>query len=169
MLVLIENDKREGSEDGITLKTAYGNKPFNVPDNLYIIGMMNTADRSLALIDYALRRRFAFFTLRTRFNEPGFSERLSSESSISEELANKICANMIKVNKRITEKLGNGYEIGHSFFIRKLDNESTVSEDDWYDEVVRYELIPLLEEYFFDDEDTIRELIGILDPDYEYQ
>ena len=170
MLVLIESDKREGSEDGITLKTAYGDKPFNVPDNLYIIGMMNTADRSLALIDYALRRRFAFFTLRSKFGDSGFIERLSSESNISEDLAEKICDRMVKVNKKITEKLGEGYEIGHSFFIRKSDIEGSEStEDDWYDEVVRYEILPLLEEYFFDDPETIKVLMKILDPEPDDQ
>ncbi len=163
MMVLIEGDKREGSEDGLAIKTAYGGLELSVPDNVYIIGMMNTADRGLAMIDYALRRRFAFFPLEPRFGDKGFIERLQAESSISRELAEEICGRMQKVNREISERLDSGYAIGHSFFIRDAgggDPES--SEKDWYEDVVEYEIRPLLEEYFFDDPGKAEELTEML-------
>ncbi len=164
MLVLIEGDKREGSEDGLAIKTAFGGVGFSVPDNVYIIGMMNTADRGLAMIDYALRRRFAFFPLEPRFEEPGFDERLQAESSISPQLAHDICTRMSKVNSEISERLDPGYAIGHSFFVRNAEDEEDpeTSETEWYEEVVEYEIRPLLEEYFYDEPSKVDELMSIL-------
>lgn len=170
MLVLIESDKREGSESGLSIKPAYTNDKigsFSIPDNVYIIGMMNTADRSLAIIDYALRRRFAFFTLKPRFvndkNEidSDFVKRLQLESSISRELAETICEKMKDVNETISKSLGSGYCIGHSFFLRNVGEEEDpdFSENDWYQDVIEYEIQPLLEEYFFDQSETVEALI----------
>ncbi len=164
MLVLIEGDKRQGSEDGLEIGTAYGGVGFSVPDNVYIIGMMNTADRGLAMIDYALRRRFAFFPLEPRFGEDGFKERLQAVSSISGELAEEICNRMIRVNAEISNRLEPGYAIGHSFFIRDADEDEDPesSEKDWYEDVVEYEIRPLLEEYFYDEPSKVEDLMDLL-------
>lgn len=175
MLVLIESDKREGADDELIVKPAYTNDKitqFSIPDNVYIIGLMNTADRSLAIIDYALRRRFAFYTLRPRFADEenkvdrDFVERLQSKSSISTGLAERICKNMNDVNDEIRKGLSSGYCIGHGFFIRKVSQEdeeaSDASEEDWYQDVIDYEIRPLLEEYFFDQPSTVEDLMQIL-------
>ncbi len=145
LLMLIENDKR-GSEHQINL--VYGNEPFYIPENLYIIGMMNTADRSLAMIDYALRRRFSFYTMPPAFekaDENGFAEYIQS---IKCPLYHSIIAKIIELNKAIKEdtSLGKGFEIGHSYFISDNIN------DEWVKSAVEYEIIPLIEEYWFDNE-----------------
>lgn len=145
LLMLIENDKR-GSEHQINL--VYGSEPFYIPENLYIIGMMNTADRSLAMIDYALRRRFSFYTMPPAFekaDENGFAEYIQN---IKSPLYHSIIAKIIELNKAIKEdtSLGKGFEIGHSYFISDNIN------DEWVKSAVEYEIIPLIEEYWFDNE-----------------
>ena len=145
LLMLIENDKR-GSEQQINL--VYGSEPFYIPENLYIIGMMNTADRSLAMIDYALRRRFSFYTMSPAFekaDENGFAEYIQN---IKSPLYHSIIAKIIELNKAIKEdtSLGKGFEIGHSYFISDNIN------DEWVKSAVEYEIIPLIEEYWFDNE-----------------
>ena len=148
LLMLIENDKR-GSEQQINL--VYGSEPFYIPENLYIIGMMNTADRSLAMIDYALRRRFSFYTMLPAFekaDENGFAEYIQK---IECPLYHSIIAKIIELNKAIKEdtSLGKGFEIGHSYFISDNIN------DEWVKSAVEYEIIPLIEEYWFDNESEL--------------
>ena len=148
LLMLIENDKR-GSEHQINL--VYGNEPFYIPENLYIIGMMNTADRSLAMIDYALRRRFSFYTMPPAFekaDENGFAEYIQK---IECPLYHSIIAKIIELNKAIKEdtSLGKGFEIGHSYFISDNIN------DEWVKSDVEYEIIPLIEEYWFDNDSEL--------------
>ena len=143
LLMLIENDKR-GSEHQINL--VYGSEPFYIPENLYIIGMMNTADRSLAMIDYALRRRFSFYTMSPAFekaDENGFADYIQK---IECTLYHSVIAKIIELNKAIKEdtSLGKGFEIGHSYFISDNIN------DEWVKSAVEYEIIPLIEEYWFD-------------------
>ena len=149
LLMLIESDKRG---DKITL--TYSDNLFSVPKNLYIIGMMNTADRSLAIIDYALRRRFCFVELEPAFESPKFKNHLL-EQGASEELVNKIQRKIGSINSVIANdvNLGKGFRIGHSYFTHYIDSEN------WYDEVIRYEIEPLINEYWFDEEDKAKNYV----------
>ena len=126
LLMLIERDYR-----GTEVALAYHGKPFSVPDNLYIIGMMNTADRSLAMIDYALRRRFSFFGMEPGFDSEGFQE-------YQKKLGNRTIGD--------DDSLGKGFCIGHSYFCGQ-----TECTDVWMREVVSYDIIPMLAEYWFDE------------------
>ncbi len=140
LLMLAETDKR-----GESLRLLYSNEQFSVPKNVYIIGMMNTADRSLALIDYALRRRFAFYTLEPAFESTGLQDMVAA-------CGNPRLAKLVEMVKVLNtyiasdEALGAGFYIGHSYL---CPNEDT--SDTWLASVVNHELIPLLQEYWFDD------------------
>ena len=147
LLMLIENDKR-----GQSLQLLYRNEEFSVPSNVYIIGMMNTADRSLAMIDYALRRRFAFFEFEPALNTDKF--RAYADGKNNNEKYKKLINTVISLNKTITSdsSLGAGFQIGHSYFCTESD---TIS-DDWLNSIVEYEVIPLLKEYWFDEPNNIK-------------
>jgi 5-methylcytosine-specific restriction protein B len=167
LLVLVEADKR-----GIEMPLAYfdpdldrgpDGRPrlFTVPENVHLLGMMNTADRSLSLVDYALRRRFAFVDLRPRFDTPAFREYLAA-AAVSAATIERICTRMLALNKVIREDkkhLGPGFEIGHSFFC-----ERSADEDDatWYCSIVEHEIAPLLREYWFDDPDKAKAQVDLL-------
>jgi 5-methylcytosine-specific restriction enzyme B len=152
LLMLIENDKR-----GMELTLTYTDKPFSVPNNLYIIGMMNTADRSLAIIDYALRRRFSFFELEPSFESENFKQFLLNKGA-SEELVKKIQLKLGRLNAEIEKdvNLGKGFRIGHSYF-SQFENK-----DNWYKEVIQYEVEPLLKEYWFDEEKKAQNFVDEL-------
>ena len=142
LLMLIEGDKR-GEEYSVPL--LYKDEPFFVPKNLYIIGIMNTADRSLAMIDYALRRRFAFFDMEPAFQFEGFK---NYQSKLQNAKFNSLISKVELLNKVITEdaSLGAGFRIGHSYFCA-----DGVIDDAWLSSVVEYELLPLLGEYWFEE------------------
>lgn len=147
MLMLIEVDKR-----GDKLKLTYqkeDDESFSVPDNLYIIGMMNTADRSLAMIDYALRRRFSFFEMSPGFDSEGFK---AYSDSLSNDYFNALIAQIKLLNKDIEKdsSLGKGFCIGHSYFCNLTAETCT---DERLREIVEYDVIPMLSEYWFDDRD----------------
>lgn len=146
LMMLIEKDKR-----GEKIKLLYSNEWFTVPQNVRIIGMMNTADRSLALMDYALRRRFAFFDFAPAFSSEGFKNYLAEKDSPKLE---KLIAAVESLNSTIStdESLGNGFRIGHSYFC--TDGEIT---DEWLKSVVEYEVIPLIKEYWFDEPTKVRD------------
>lgn len=149
LLLLIETDKRGRANE---MALTYGDKdsePFYVPENLHIIGTMNTADRSLAMIDYALRRRFAFISLEPLFNQK-FIDFLSSKG-IQEGLTEKIVSRISKLNEVISndKNLQKGFQIGHSYFSNFTEDED---EQKWYLRVINLEIAPLLEEYWFDNE-----------------
>ncbi|MBN9537334.1 MAG: DUF3578 domain-containing protein [Alphaproteobacteria bacterium] len=150
LMLLIESDKR-GSEWATRLTYSQtGEAPFFIPKNLYVIGMMNTADRSLSIVDYALRRRFAFASLEPMFSSQQFPM-LLMQRGIPEEVTSKIVKLMTALNTAIGEdraNLGLGYRIGHSFFVPPEDFKY---EPNWYRQVVEMEICPLLEEYWFDD------------------
>lgn len=148
LMILIESDKR-GSNYAIPL-TYYTENKFYIPENIYIIGTMNTADRSLAMIDYALRRRFCFVDIETAFENLKFKEYLKSKSG---DLSNIIIDKIINLNKAIENdvSLGRGFCIGHSYFCIDKD---TITEED-YRNIIRYEILPLLSEYWFDDYDKV--------------
>lgn len=159
LMMLIEVDKR-GEKYAIKLTYAEDEEDtFYVPENLYIIGTMNTADRSLAIVDYALRRRFAFVNLQPIYDS-NFRTFLSSKG-ISENLIDHICLSVDKVNKKIVSdsNLGNGFQIGHSYFCSFADNQD---ENNWYNDVLTYEIKPLLEEIWFDNLDNVKEIMDIL-------
>ena len=153
LLMLIEKDYRfdykEGKGTRITL--AYNDERFAVPENLYIIGMMNTADRSLAMIDYALRRRFSFYPMAPGFNSDGFKY---YQETLDNDKFNLLIDKVKELNKDIVAdgSLGLGFEIGHSYFC----NQEAIT-DAWLRSVVNYEIIPMLEEYWFDNRDKIDE------------
>ena len=148
LFMLLENDKR-----GASLQLVYSDEKFSIPDNLYIIGMMNTADRSLAMLDYALRRRFAFFELKPGFETDGFK---SYQLTINNSKLNNLITCIKNLNYAIAtdESLGEGFCIGHSYFCN-LTPESV--NDQVISNIVEYELIPLLKEYWFDEPTLVRE------------
>ncbi|WP_245637322.1 AAA family ATPase [Actinomyces vulturis] len=148
LFMLIENDKR-GSKN--TLQLLYSHELFYVPSNVYLIGMMNTADRSLAMLDYALRRRFAFFDLTPGFQTEKFIE---YRDSLGEPKFNALLRQVELLNEVIAQddSLGDGFCIGHSYFCN-LRPGST--DDAALVPIVEYELIPLLKEYWFDDPSRI--------------
>lgn len=149
LLMLIENDKR-----GEKLNLMYTGEKFYVPSNVYIIGMMNTADRSLAMLDYALRRRFAFFDLKPAFNSDGFQE---YRSELDSERLDTLINSVVELNDAITEddSLGEGFCIGHSYFC-DLPKDSEIELDKALSRIVEFELIPLLKEYWFDEQDKVK-------------
>lgn len=157
LLMLIEADKR-----GQELRLLYKDELFSIPSNLHIIGMMNTADRSLAVLDYALRRRFGFFSMRPAFDTPGFADWQA-------EVANPRFDGLVDVVTRLNIdiandlSLGQGFTVGHSYLTRpKSDNLDKA----WIQSIVHDELIPLLDEYWFDEpekfENWSRELKDVL-------
>lgn len=150
LMLLIEPDKRNASW-ATRLPYARSNDPkFYVPENVYIIGMMNTADRSLSMVDYALRRRFAFVTLQPQFASPLFEEHLLA-AGIPPEIIHRIRLHMADLNDAIssdTINLGPGFQIGHSFFV-PVEEDAYV--EGWYERIIETEIRPLLEEYWFDD------------------
>lgn len=142
LLMLIEKDYR-----GMKATLAYSGMPFSVPENLFIIGMMNTADRSLAMIDYALRRRFSFFEMEPGFNSEGFTK---YQNGFANETFNTLIDQIKALNKEITEdkSLGRGFQIGHSYFCGREELGCT---DEWMRSVVEFDILPMLSEYWFDE------------------
>lgn len=146
--MLIEADKR-----GESLRLLYKNELFSVPKNVYIIGMMNTADRSLAMIDYALRRRFAFYELKPALQMEKFK---AMKEIADNDKYNKLVEQVIRLNKVIEadESLGSGFVIGHSYFCVS----ENISDED-VTGIVEYELIPLIKEYWFDEPSKVMEWV----------
>ncbi len=153
LMMLIECDKR-GEDYKISLTYRQEDEKFYIPENLYIIGTMNTADRSLAMVDYALRRRFSFIELEPAFLLESFRIHLINHG-IDEEYIDKVIEGMETLNEVIAQdmkNLGKGYCIGHSYFCGELlKNESSEA---WYSRIIKFEIKPLLYEYWFEDEET---------------
>lgn len=151
LMMLIETDKR-----GQEMTLAYSEEPFTVPPNLYLIGTMNTADRSLSLVDYALRRRFAFLTLDPGFETEAFATHLASRG-ITPVQIKLVRSQMAALNQEIAKdeaNLGAGYRIGHSFF---TPTGLVTDFHKWFLSIVRYEILPLLEEYWVDDPKRVQQ------------
>lgn len=140
LLMLIEKDYR-----GTKATLAYNGLSFSVPKNLYIIGMMNTADRSLAMIDYALRRRFSFFEVEPGFDSEGF---IHYQNGLNNETLNELVNKVKDLNREISldKSLGKGFCIGHSYFCGR-----DICTDEWMHSIVDYDILPMLSEYWFDD------------------
>ena len=151
LLMLIECGYREKK---VTL--AYNGLTFSVPRNLYIIGMMNTADRSLAMIDYALRRRFSFFEVEPGFDSDGF---MQYQNGLNNETLNELVSKVKDLNKEITldKSLGKGFCIGHSYFCG-MD----ICTEEWLHSIVDYDILPMLSEYWFDDTAKLQRWENIL-------
>ena len=162
VMMLIESDKR-GPEWAIPLTYSEStDEKFYVPKNLYLIGLMNTADRSLAMVDYALRRRFVFADLEPGFETEQFKDYLEDRDT-DPELIEEIVVKMAKVNHEIAEdtaNLGPGFSIGHSFFCSIDDEQSP--DWDWFARIIRTEIEPLLREYYFDDVKKANSLVELL-------
>lgn len=140
LLMLIEPDYRDNK-----IKLAYNGLDFSVPQNLHIIGMMNTADRSLALIDYALRRRFSFFTVEPGFDAEGFKK---YQQKLNSPVFDKLIDRIKDLNDEILkdDSLGSGFCIGHSYFC----NLDTCTNEVLLD-IVDFDILPMLNEYWFDE------------------
>jgi 5-methylcytosine-specific restriction protein B len=149
LMMLIEADKR-GSKNTIplTYSESDGDR-FSVPENVYLLGLMNTADRSLALVDYALRRRFIFFSLVPALESEKFAAQITNAGG-SAKLVETIRRGIGALNRQIMgdRDLGEGFLIGHSFFCPG-PNEAPIS-DQWYESIIDTELAPLIREYWFD-------------------
>ena len=164
LLMLIESDKRD---PGWAVRTAYGRPhetAFHVPANVHLIGAMNTADRSLALVDYALRRRFAFSTIQPAFGSQGFDSHLA-DRGVPEQLRRRISTRLEALNRLIREhpQLGDGFQIGHSYFCNPPQGLADAATwNGWYRDVVHYEIEPLLHEYWFDDAERARNAVAAL-------
>jgi len=142
LITLIEPSKRLAATDAATVTLPYSKdeeEPFGVPDNLYLVGTMNTADRSIALLDTALRRRFEFVEMMPQPNH----------ARISADIDGVNCREMLAaINKRICVLLDREHQIGHSYFIGVGDLAELAR-------VFRHRIIPLLQEYFYDDWERI--------------
>jgi len=151
LLMLIEKDYR-----GIKATLAYNGLSFSVPKNLYIIGMMNTADRSLAMIDYALRRRFSFFEVEPGFDSEGF---IQYQNGLNNETLNELVNKVKDLNREIAldKSLGKGFCIGHSYFCGR-----DVCTEEWLHSIVDYDILPMLSEYWFDDANKLQRWENIL-------
>lgn len=154
LMLLIEHDKRH-PDFAVPLTYAdEDSESFYIPPNVHMIGMMNTADRSLAMVDYALRRRFCFIDLIPAFHEPCFRTYLL-ECGVTTDIVDLVIQRMIYLNQQIATdsgNLGEGYRIGHSFFCPP-DGDGSRCDRAWFERIVRYEIEPLLMEYWFDDRD----------------
>lgn len=158
LMMLIEADKRD-EKYKVHLTYSEEDEKFYIPPNVYIIGTMNTADRSLAIVDYALRRRFAFYEIKPSFGKD-FSKSLK-EIGISNELITHIQEKIKIVNDYICQdpNLGNGFQIGHSYFCTtKIVND----EKSWYRDILNYEIKPMLEEIWFDEPEQINKMFNLL-------
>lgn len=154
LMMLIEANKRSSQ---YAIKLTYSDpddEKFYVPDNVYILGCMNTADRSLAIVDYALRRRFAFFPIEPEF-EQTFSNYLLQK--FDQTFVNEVCRRLKAVNARIQQEasLGSGMEIGHSYFCDLTGSDDKMK---WWQDICKYELFPYIREICFDDNDLANDL-----------
>lgn len=151
LFMLIETDKR-----GVELQLLYSDEKFSVPGNVYIIGMMNTADRSLAMLDYALRRRFAFFEMKPGLDTDGFRK---YRMGLASEKFDRLISSIESLNAAIAadDSLGEGFCIGHSYFcnLKRVTDQALSG-------IVEYELIPLLKEYWFDEPTKVKDWTNIL-------
>ena len=145
LLMLIEKDYR-----GEKLTLAYKDEKFFVPKNVYIIGMMNTADRSLAMIDYALRRRFSFYEMHPGFKSEGFQK---YQAAMANPRFDSLIEKIEDLNRAIAkdESLGTGFELGHSYFC----GQKSV-DDAWLHQVINYDIVPMLQEYWFDNRSEVK-------------
>ena len=140
LITLIEDDKRLGNDNGLSTVLPVSRDVFSVPPNLYLLGTMNTADKSLALLDVALRRRFDFTEL-----PPDFSVCLGLTQAMRDVLG--------ELNERLEKRKDRDHRIGHAFFMN-------VSSGEEFNVAFKRKVVPLLQEYFFNDMDGVRYVLG---------
>lgn len=161
LMMLIEPDKR-GKDFAMPLTYSKTHEEtFFVPQNVHLIGLMNTADRSLAMVDYALRRRFRFISLEPAFSSEKFRHFLLDQGTEGA-LVEKIVKRFTELNQQIADdqkNLGRGYQIGHSYFCA---GEKILPDGNWYQRIIKWEIKPLLEEYWLDDETKVTSLVNLL-------
>ena len=147
MLVAMEKKHRN---EMVSVRLEDGRNDFSVPDNVYIIGMMNTADRSLDSMDYALRRRFSFFDMKPAFGKASFLQRLST--LMPHDFAKRLDSIVLALNEKIADERGRSLRIGHSYFLETIDDEAMSEKEaqEWLSSIIAFELTPLLEQYWYD-------------------
>ena len=145
LLMLIENNHRKEE-----VKLAYKDELFSVPENLYIIGMMNTADRSLAMIDYALRRRFSFYDMKPEFDSLILKKPFTSPK---DDKVLQVIQAVKDLNQKISASLGDGFCIGHSYFCELSSPIDIIKLKN----IINFDIIPMLKEYWFDDTKTFEQ------------
>jgi biotin operon repressor len=160
LITLLEDDKRAGKPNALSVTLPYSGDAFVVPSNLYIIGTMNTADRSIALLDVALRRRFAFVELMPR------AELLDGTTVETEEASVSLSALLRSLNQGIRRYLDRDHQIGHSYFL-KVAETSEAKRVEMLEFVWNSQVIPLLEEYFYSQRDKLAELLAPFRTDVE--
>ena len=156
LITLIETTKRsgEGKEECISTKLPYSNEEFTVPDNVYIIGTMNTADRSIALMDTALRRRFKFEEMLPNYD-------LLKNIFVEDEGVKVNIGAMLKViNERIEYLYDREHTIGHAVFLEKGKDNRIDIDINKLENIFKKNIIPLLQEYFYEDYEKIRIVLG---------
>jgi 5-methylcytosine-specific restriction protein B len=151
LITLIEDDKRMGMEEALEVKLPYSKNQFSVPQNLYIIGTMNTADRSVEALDAALRRRFSFEEMPPRPELIKTEGELKDDSRILD--GKDLAVLLTTINQRIEKLLDKDHKIGHSYFMQVTTAKALR-------EAFRSKIIPLLQEYFFGDIGKIRLVLG---------
>lgn len=163
LMMLIEPDKRSPAYALPLTYSSLQEDRFYVPENVHLIGTMNTADRSLSMVDYALRRRFAFTEMEPGFSHPAFRTVLE-DKHVSSSVCDRIIEGMSSVNDLIasdTANLGPGYRIGHSFFV---PSSPVADAESWLADILTHEILPLLQEYWVDDPKQLtaaRQSLGI--------
>ena len=161
LITLIEEDKRAGNPNEISVKLPYSQEEFSVPNNLYILGTMNTADRSIALLDIALRRRFEFEELMP---QPDLLQNINVVDDSGTSLNINLEKLLECLNKKIEDLLDRDKTIGHAYFL-SLSNGGQLTLKD-LNKIFKNKIIPLLQEYFYDDWDKIREVLNDIDTGY---
>ncbi len=153
LMMLLEKEYR-GEENRMILPIDIEDSFFYVPENVYIIGMMNTADRSLAMMDYALRRRFAFVDVMPAFETDAFK---AYQKQVDDKAFDAVIEQIIKLNKNISkdDALGAEFSIGHSYFCKSYEQLQELKQQNdgvknWINMVVEYDIIPMIKEYWFD-------------------
>ena len=160
--MLIEADKRKPEWEGKLAYAENSEEKYYVPENLFVLGLMNTADRGLSDVDYALRRRFAFVEIPPGFSEPRFQAFLE-DRGVSSSAVSTIRTRHGELNEEIEKdraNLGRGFRIGHSIFcnsptLETSNSDSGAREREWYGRIIESDIKPLLEEYWFDSPDKV--------------
>jgi 5-methylcytosine-specific restriction protein B len=155
LITLIEEDKRDGEQNAVEVTLPYSREKFSVPKNLYIIGTMNTADKSIALLDIALRRRFSFRELMPNYD-------ILSKVEVDGQVIN--LGELLKaINKKVSEKIGRNYVIGHAYFLQYAEKDNNgkmyISLKN-LNMAFRDKIIPLLQEYTNDDWKLMYDILG---------